>query len=107
MNVKWHWVLLLAGLGTYSLIITPALLHDAIDAVVLLVSGTTVVSFAIFGFDSAQLSRRLAAWMIITAVLLAATGILLVRDGRVFMLILVIPVLALGGVGLQKYFRRE
>lgn len=103
--MKWHWVLLLIGLGTYSLIITPILLHDTTDVVVLLLSGMTVVSFAIFGFDSHHLSRRLAAWMIIAAILLAATVILLVRDGRGLMLVLCIPALALGGIGLQRYFR--
>lgn len=103
--MKWHWILLLVGLGIYGLIIVPTLLHDTTDFVVLLMSGITVVSFAVFGFDPAQNSRRFAVWMIFASVLLAATAILLVRDGRLFMLVLFIPALALGGFGAQKYFR--
>jgi hypothetical protein len=86
--MKWHWSLLSAGLVLYLLVLIPGLLPHSIDVVVTILSGVSMASIAIFGFDSIHVDRRLAVLMLILGLIMLGMGFSLARQGHVYLLLL-------------------
>ena len=98
--MKWQWVILLAGLGLYVLVLVPGFLPHTSDSVVALVAGVTLATVAVFGFDTNHVSRRLAALMIIVSLIMFSAGIVLARQGHPYVqLALSVPATGLGFFG--------
>lgn len=101
--MKWRWVMLLAGLGLYVLVLVPGFLPHASDSVVAIVAGVTLATVAVFGFDTTHVSRRLAALMIIVSLIMFTAGIALTRQGHPYVqLALSVPAAGLGLFGARK-----
>ena len=101
--IKWYWVILLAGVGLYLLIIIPGILPHPVDTVVTIISGISMISVAAFGFDKAPVGRNLATMMMILSLVMLVVGIVLARQGHGYtLLILSGPAVGLGVFGLRK-----
>ncbi|MDP1716008.1 MAG: hypothetical protein Q8L41_14810 [Anaerolineales bacterium] len=101
--MKWHWVLLLAGLVLYVLALVPGILPHTIDIPVAMLAGVTIATVAVFGFDSTQVDRRLAGLIVVISLVLLVAGIVLARQGHVYILVLLsVPAIGLGSFGLRK-----
>jgi len=98
--MKWHWVILLAGLGLYVLVLIPGFLPHASDSVVSILAGVTLATVALFGFDTVHVSKRLALSMIILSLVMLLTGIVLARQGHPYVqLTLSVSAIGLGLFG--------
>ena len=101
--MKWHWVILLVGLGLYVLVLIPGILPHSADVAVTMLSGMGMVSVAIFGFDTTHVDRNLAILMISLSLLMLVVGIVLARqDHGNILLLLSMPALGLGIFGARK-----
>lgn len=106
--MKWHWVMLLMGLGLYVLVLIPGTLPHEIDSVVSMLAGVTIATVAIFGFDTTHVDRRLAILMIIVSVIMFVAGIALVRQGHPYvLLVLFMPAAGLGLFGARKLIENK
>ena len=93
--MKWHWIILLAGFGLYVLVLIPGILQHHVDVAVTILSGISMISVAVFGFDTAHVDWRLAILMIILSLVMLVAGIVLAHQGHVYILLL-LSVLASG-----------
>ncbi len=101
--MKWHWVMLLMGLGLYVFVLIPGILPHSVDVAVTMLSGMGMVSVAIFGFDTSHVDRNLAILMIILSLLMLVVGIVLARqDHGNILLLLSMPALGFGIFGARK-----
>ena len=101
--MNWYWIILLAGFGLYVLVLIPGLLPDSVDVIVAVLSGVTMISVAVFGFDTTHVDRRLAILMIILSLLMLVAGIVLARQGHIYILLLLsVPAIGLGLFGLRN-----
>lgn len=101
--MKWHWSLLTAGFALYILVLIPGILPHSIDVAVTILSGVSMASVAIFGFDSIHVDRRLAILMIILGLIMLSVGISLAWQGHLYILLLLAaPVIGLGIFGARK-----
>ena len=101
--MKWHWVMLAVGLGLYGFVLVPGFLPHAIDIIVILLSGVTIASVAVFGFDTTQVDRSFASLMFVVSLMIFAAGITLARQGHDQTLVLLfVPAIGLGSFGLRK-----
>ena len=101
--MKWHWSLLTAGFALYLLVLIPGILPHSIDVAVTILSGVSMASVAIFGFDSIHVDRRLAILMIILGLIMLSVGISLARQGHVYILLLLsVPAIGLGIFGVRN-----
>ena len=101
--MKWHWSLLTAGFILYALVLIPGILPHSIDVAVTILSGVSMASVAIFGFDAIHVDRRLAVLMLILGLVMLSVGILLARQGHVDLLLLLsVPALGLGVFGARN-----
>ncbi len=101
--MKWHWSLLSAGLVLYLLVLIPGILPHSIDVVVTILSGVSMASVAIFGFDSIHVDRRLAVLMLILGLIMLSVGISLARQGHDYLLLLLsVPAIGLGIFGARN-----
>ena len=106
--MKWHRFLLLVGFGLYLLGLAPGVLPDKIDVIATIVSGLTIASLAIFGFDHFHVGIRLAILMIMVGTIAIIAGILLAREGHPYLLPLIsIPAIGLSSVGLWELLKRK
>lgn len=106
--MKWHWFILLVGLGLYGLAIFPGLLSDALDNIALLLAGVIIASVAIFGFDSAHINSRFGVVMIGVGIAALVIGVGLAWFGHPHLLMLFsIPAAGLGVSGLRIFLRKE
>ena len=106
--MKWHWFVLLAGLGLYLLVFISGLLPHRLDSVAVILAGVTIASIAIFGFDSIHIDRRLAVLMVTASLIILTAGIVLAWQGhdKLFWL-LSAPAIGLGSFGLRKFFEKS
>ena len=87
----------------YALVLIPGILPHSIDVAVTILSGVSMASVAIFGFDSIHVDRRLAILMIILGLIMLSVGISLARqDHGYILLLLAVPALGLGIFGARK-----
>ena len=101
--MKWHWSLLTAGFILYALVLIPGILPHSIDVAVTILSGVSMASVAIFGFDSIHVDRQLAALMLILSLIMLSVGISLARQGHVYILLLLsVPAIGLGIFGARN-----
>ena len=101
--MKWYWVIFLAGFGLYVLVLIPGLLPDSVDVVVTILSGVSMISVGVFGFDTTYVDRRLAILMIILSLVMLAAGIVLAHQGHVYILLLLsVPAIGLGLFGMRN-----
>ena len=101
--MKWHWSLLSAGLVLYLLVLIPGILPHSIDVAVTILSGVSMASVAIFGFDSIHVDRRLAVLMLILGLIMLSVAISLARQGHVYLLLLLsVPAIGLGIFGARN-----
>jgi uncharacterized membrane protein YfcA len=101
--MKWHWSLLFAGLVLYLLVLIPGILPHSVDVAVMILSGVSMASVAIFGFDSIHVDRRLAVLMLILSLIMLSVGISLARQGHGYILLLLaVPALGLGIFGVRN-----
>ncbi len=106
--MKWHWVVLAAGLGLYGLVLVPEILPHAIDIVVTILAGVILATVAVFGFDSTRVNRKFASLMVIISLVMLAVGISLARDGHVYILfVLSVPAAGLGLFGVRKLIEKR
>lgn len=106
--MKWHWFVLLAGLGLYVLVFIPGFLPHTLDSMAVILAGVTFASVAIFGFDSTHIDRKLAILMIGASLIILTAGILLTRQGHTYLLLwLSAPAIGLGLFGLRKFFEKS
>lgn len=85
------------------LVLIPGLLPDSVDVIVAVLSGVTMISVAVFGFDTTHVDRRLAILMIILSLLMLVAGIVLARQGHIYILLLLsVPAIGLGLFGLRN-----
>lgn len=106
--MKWHWFILLAGLGLYGLATFPGLLPDALDNIVLMLAGVIIASVAIFGFDPIPVNRRFGMVMIGMGVVTLGAGIVLAWLNHTYLLMLLsIPGAGLGVIGLRIFFEKR
>lgn len=90
--MKWHWVMLLMGLGLYVLVLILRILPHAIDNVVAMLAGAVIATVAVFGFDTTHVNKRFATLMLVLSLLMLAIGIALARQGHPYVqLILSVP----------------
>ena len=80
--MKWYWVILLAGISIYLLVLGPGILPHEIDGVATILAGVNIASVALVGFDTTHVDRRLATLIIIARLILIATGIALAVQGH-------------------------
>ncbi len=107
-RMKWHWFVLLAGLSLYLLGLAPGVLPDRIDVIATILSGVTIASLVIFGFDHFHAGTRLAILMLTVGALALTTGLVLAREGHPYLLPLIsIPAFGLGWVGLRALLKRK
>ena len=101
--MKWYWVIFLAGFGLYVLVLIPGLLPDSVDVVVTILSGVSMISVGVFGFDTTYVDRRLAILMIILSLVMLVAGIVLAHQGHVYTLLLLsVPAIGLGLFGMRN-----
>ncbi len=101
--MKWHWSVLTAGFALYMLVFIPGILPHPIDVAVTILSGVSMASVAIFGFDSIHVDRRLAVLMLILGLVMLSVGISLARQGHVHLLLLLsVPAIGLGIIGARN-----
>ena len=101
--MKWHWSLLSAGLVLYLLVLIPGILPHSIDVAFTILSGVSMASVAIFGFDSIHVDRRLAVLMLILGLIMLSVAISLARQGHVYLLLLLsVPAIGLGIFGARN-----
>lgn len=101
--MKWHWILLLAGLGLYALVLIPGLVPHTIDIAITVLAGMIIATVAVFGFDSTHVDRRLASLMVVVGSAVLLTGITLAWRGHAYSLVLLsVPAIGLGLFGLRK-----
>ena len=101
--MKWHWITLLAGFGLYVLALIPGILPHSVDVAVMIASGISLLSVAVFGFDTVHVDRNLAVLMITISLLMLIAGIVQARQGHGYILLLLAaPALGLGVFGARK-----
>lgn len=101
--MKWHWVMLLIGLGLYVFVLIPGILPHSVDVVVMILSGISLLSVAVFGFDTVHVDRNLAVLMIILSLLMLIVGTVLAWQGHGYILLLLsVPAIGLGIFGMRK-----
>ena len=101
--MKWHWSLLFAGFVLYLLVLIPRVLPHSVDVAVMILSGVSLLSVAIFGFDTVHVDRNLAILMITISLLMLIVGTVLARQGHGhILLLLAAPTLGLGMFGARK-----
>lgn len=101
--MKWHWMLLLAGLGLYGLVLVPGFLPHTMDIAVAMLAGMIIATVAVFGFDSTHVDKRLATLMVATGLIMLVAAIVLAWQGHSYLLLLLtVPALSLGLFGLRK-----
>ena len=101
--MKWYWVILLAGLGLYLLVLIPGILPHPVDMAVTIFSGLSMISVAAFGFDKTHVDRNMAIPMIILSLLMLGVGIVLALQSHEYTLLLLSgPAVGLGVFGLRK-----
>ena len=106
--MKWHWVMLLGGLGLYGLALVPGILPHTIDIPIAMLAGMTIATVAVLGFDSTKLNRRLARLMVAVSLLIFLAGIVLARQRHnSLLLVLSMPAIGTGVFGLRKLFDRR
>lgn len=103
--MKWHWIMLLVGLGLYTLVLFPGLLPHSVDSMVAILAGVTIASVAMFGFVSTHVDRRLARLLIVLSLIMLVIGIMLARQGHPYSLVVLsVPAIGMGLFGLRKIF---
>ncbi|MBV6391177.1 MAG: hypothetical protein KPEEDBHJ_00385 [Anaerolineales bacterium] len=101
--MKWHWSLLFAGFILYILVLIPGVLPHSVDVAVMILSGISLLSIAVFGFDTIHVDRILAVLMITLSLLMLIAGIVLAWQGHGYILfLLAVPALGLGMFGARK-----
>lgn len=101
--MKWHWVMLLAGLGVYALVLVPGFLPHTMDLLVAMLAGLIIATVAVLGFDSTRVDRRLARLMVAVGLIMLVAAIVLAWRGHIYLLLLLsVPALGLGLFGLRK-----
>lgn len=106
--MKWHWYILLAGLGLYGLAAFPGLLPHALDNMALILAGITIGSVAVFGFDPVLVDRRLGTLLIWLGIAIFSTGIVLAWFGHPHLLIpFSIPAVGLCVFGLRILYEKK
>ncbi|GAB4455176.1 MAG: hypothetical protein HRF47_08180 [Chloroflexota bacterium] len=101
--IKWHWIVLLVGFGLYVLVPIPGILPHSVDVVVMILSGISLLSVAIFGFDTVHVEGGLAISMVTLSLLMLIAGIVLAWQGHGYILfLLAAPALGLGMFGARK-----
>jgi len=106
--MKWHWVMLLVGLGLYVLVLIPGTLPHDVDNVVAMLAGVTIATVAVLGFDTIHVNRRLATIMIVVSLLMLVMGIALARQGHPYaQLVLSVPAAGLGLFGARKLIENK
>ncbi len=101
--MKWHWSLLFAGFVLYLLVLIPGVLPHSVDVAVMILSGISLLSVAIIGFDTVHVEGSLAVLMIILSLLMLIAGIVLAWQGHGYVLfLLTVPALGLGILGARK-----
>ena len=101
--MKWRWMLLLAGLGLYALVLVPGFLPHTMDLPIAMLAGLTIATIALLSFDSTRVDRRLAIAMITVSLIVLAAAIVLAWQGHTYLLLLLtMPALGLGLFGLRK-----
>lgn len=101
--MKWHWCLLFAGFILYILVLIPGVLSHSVDVAVMILSGISLLSIAVFGFDTIHVDRILAILMITLSLLMLIAGIVLAWQGHGYILfLLAVPALGLGMFGARK-----
>ena len=87
----------------YLLVLIPGILPHSIDVAVTILSGVSMASVAIFGFDSIHVDRRLAVLMLILGLIMLSVAISLARQGHVYLLLLLsVPAIGLGIFGARN-----
>ena len=105
--MKWHWITLLAGFGLYMLVLIPSIPQHPADVAVIILSGISMISVAVFGFDTTHVDRRLAILMIILSLVMLVAGIVLAHQGDIYILLLLsVPASGLGVFGLRKLINK-
>jgi len=103
--MKWHWYLLLIGLGIYGFALFPGFLPHEADGPVAILAGMIFATLAIFGFDSTHVDRRLAIAMVLVSVVMLSIGAVLALQGHTYILLLLsVPAVGLGLFSLRKIF---
>lgn len=101
--MRWQWVILLVGLGLYSFALIPGILPHSVDVVIIILSGVSLFSVAVLGFDTIHVEGSLAIQLIILSLLMLIAGIVLARQGHEYILLLLaVPALGLGVFGARK-----
>lgn len=94
---------MLAGFGLYVLALIPGILPHSVDVAVMIFSGISLLTVAVFGFDTIHVDRNLAVLMIILSLLMLIAGIVLVWQGHGYILLLLaVPAFELGMFGVRK-----
>ncbi len=106
--MKWHWFILLAGLGLYGLSVYPGLLPHTLDNMALILAGITIGSAAVFGFDPVLVNCRFGTLLIWLGIAIFSTGVVLAWFGHPHLLIpFSIPAVGLGVFGLRILFEKK
>jgi hypothetical protein len=95
--------MLFAGFVMYLLVLIPGILPHSVDVVVMILSGISLLSVAVFGFGTVHVDGNLAILMITMSLLMLIVGTVLARQGHGhILLLLAVPALGLGLFGMRK-----